>query len=38
MITCDTNKEKRVIKEMFNVLNAYVESMYSHLDFKELKR
>ena len=37
MVTCDGNKERRVIKECFNLLNAYVELLYPSLNFKEIK-
>jgi|ERR1711957_487106 len=37
MVTCDVNKEKRVIKECFNLLNAYVEKFYPGMDFKAIK-
>ena len=37
MATCDVNKEKRVIKECFNLLNAYVEKFYPSMNFKEIK-
>lgn len=32
MITCDPNKEQRCVKEIFNVLNDWVEKLYPDLD------
>ena len=32
LLTCDVNAEKRAIKEIFNLLNAYVEKLYPSLD------
>lgn len=34
MVTCDVNAEKRAIKEVFNLLNAYVEKLYPTLDIQ----
>ena len=31
-ITCDMSKEKRCIKEVFNVLNDFVDKIYPDLD------
>jgi hypothetical protein len=36
LCTCDGNKEKRCIKEVFNVLNEFVEKVYPNLDIKTL--
>ena len=36
LITCDMNKEKRCIKEMFNVLNDFTEKLYPDLDVASL--
>jgi hypothetical protein len=32
MITCDPNKEQRCVKEIFNILNDWVEKLYPDLD------
>lgn len=32
LATCDSNKEKRCIKELFNILNDFVERVYPDLD------
>jgi hypothetical protein len=32
LVTCDANKEKRCVKEIFNVLNDWVEKLYPELD------
>jgi hypothetical protein len=32
MVTCDPNKEQRCVKEVFNVLNDWVEKLYPDLD------
>ena len=32
MITCDPNKDQRCVKEIFNVLNDWVEKLYPDLD------
>ena len=32
LVTCDPNKEQRCIKEVFNVLNDWVEKLYPELD------
>jgi hypothetical protein len=32
LVTCDTNKEQRCVKELFNVLNDWVEKLYPELD------
>lgn len=32
LVTCEGNKEKRCIKEVFNVLNEFVERVYPDLD------
>ena len=31
-VTCDASKEKRCIKEVFNVLNDFVDKLYPNLD------
>ena len=36
LVTCEGNKEKRCIKEVFNVLNEFVEKVYPGLDVKTL--
>lgn len=36
LVTCEGNKEKRCIKEVFNVLNEFVEKVYPDLDLKTL--
>ena len=36
MITCDPNKEQRCVKEMFNVLNDWVEKLYPDLDIASI--
>jgi hypothetical protein len=32
LVTCDSKDEKRCVKEIFNVLNDYVEKVYPDLD------
>ncbi len=36
LITCDRDKEKRCVKEVFNVLNDMVEKIYPELDINEI--
>ena len=36
LATCDQNKEQRCIKELFNILNDFVEKVYPDLDIQEL--
>jgi len=37
-ITCDRNKEKRCIKEVFNVLNDITDELYPELERFEPKQ
>jgi len=36
LVTCEGSKEKRCIKEVFNVLNEFVERVYPDLDVNTL--
>jgi hypothetical protein len=36
LVTCDPSKEQRCIKEVFNVLNEWVERLYPELDIDSL--
>jgi len=36
LVTCDPSKEQRCVKEMFNVLNDWVEKLYPELDIAEI--
>jgi len=35
-VTCDANKEQRCVKEVFNILNDWVEKLYPDLDIAEI--
>ena len=32
LVTCDQNKEQRCVKELFNLLNDWVEKLYPDID------
>lgn len=36
LVTCDPSKEQRCIKEVFNVLNEWIERLYPELDIESL--
>ena len=36
LVTCDPNKEQRCIKEVYNVLNEWVEKLYPELDISSI--
>ena len=36
LVTCEQNKEKRCVKELFNVLNDFTDKVYPDLDHDEL--
>lgn len=36
LITCEASKEKRCVREVFNVLNDFVEKVYPTLDLQSL--
>ena len=36
LITCESSKEKRCVREVFNVLNDFVEKVYPDLDLQSL--
>jgi hypothetical protein len=36
LITCDPFKEKRCVKEIFNILNDFVEKLYPELNIEEI--
>jgi len=36
LATCDSSKEKRAVKELFNLLNDWVDKLYPNLDIQEI--
>lgn len=36
LITCESSKEKRCVREVFNVLNDFVDKVYPDLDLQQL--
>jgi hypothetical protein len=36
LVTCESSKEKRCVREVFNVLNDFVEKVYPDLDLQTL--
>jgi hypothetical protein len=36
LVTCDPFKEKRCVKEIFNILNDWVEKLYPNLDINKI--
>ena len=36
LVTCDQYKEKRAVKELYNLLNDYTEKVHPDLDLDEL--
>ena len=36
LITCEASKEKRCVREVFNMLNDFVDKVYPNLDVQSL--
>ena len=36
LVTCDMNKEKRCVKECFNILNEFTEKTHPEIDIAQL--
>lgn len=36
LVTCDPSKEKRCVKEIFNILNDWVEKLYPNLNINSI--